>query len=105
MPSFELLQTRNTARLDGTYKDDLSGDQAWKGRKSKGMERLPADATECVHVLRFSLISKLDCTKVCPPLLPVSCRCEGVGFLDLSWSARAPVQRWRGLTAARYMRS
>ena len=66
MPSFQLLETRNTWRLDGTYKEDLSGDQAWKGRKPKGQERMPADIPEACHALRFSLISKLDCTKVCP---------------------------------------
>ena len=64
MPSIELLTTRNAHRLDGTYKEDLSGEQAWKGRKPKGMERTPADVVEACHALRFSLISKLDCTKV-----------------------------------------
>ena len=65
MPSINLLETRNKQRLDGTYTEDLSGEQAWKGRKSKGMERMPSDIAEACHVLRFSLISKLDCTKVC----------------------------------------
>jgi hypothetical protein len=64
MPSIELLTTRNVRRLDGTYTEDLSGAEAWKGRKPKGMERTPADVLEACHVLRFSLISKLDCTKV-----------------------------------------
>ena len=64
MPSFEIIEARNTARLDGTYTEDLSGAQAWKGRKSKGMERQPEDIESCCHALRFSLISKLDGTKL-----------------------------------------
>jgi hypothetical protein len=38
--------------------------QAWKGLKSKGMERAPADVAECCHALRFCLISKLDGTRL-----------------------------------------
>ena len=64
MPSFAILEARNTARLDGTYTEDLSGAQAWKGRKSKGMERQPEDVASCCHALRFCLISKLDGTKL-----------------------------------------
>jgi len=64
MPSFHLLETNNTARLDGTYKEDLSGVHAWKGRKPKGMEYQPADLEQACHALRFSLISKLDGTKL-----------------------------------------
>jgi hypothetical protein len=66
MPSIQFLETRNASRLDGTYIEDLKGGQAWKGIKPKGMERTPADVTECCHALRFCLISKLDCTRVCP---------------------------------------
>ena len=64
MPSFEILEARNTARLEGKYTEDLSGAQAWKGRKSKGMERQPEDIIACCHALRFCLISKLDGTKL-----------------------------------------